>query len=408
MVYGLNNVMNDYGISDTQSSQADTIAGINFSAVSDNPGQTSSLTIGSVTAFANVHIRSNIIKCESGFNNKLTVRAEYMADSEISGNNLIACGGNNVYGENLATWGYHIGIETNDFWNSQLGPSGSTSLLNSYSCLLITQQDIAATSTAACPNGTCGTQGYAIWGNRFHDCGFSDISWTTTENGSIIADNSVSDNVGDDTGTGLSTYGFAFNNLPSSGTMGCSSTNGCNASIYRSHVHDNIWGDLPGTTTGNGVNINIGNQMGTSNAAVFYSSVITGGFDLWGNNSILNSGTVVQESGFIRRNLKDIYCATDQHLVGTVGDPSCDNYANPNMTANSDYGGVGTIPSTGPFTFTHTWTGTYSTAPVCTASDTSASPVVLQVVAGLTNVVVTAASGPRTINYTCELITSHN
>jgi hypothetical protein len=399
------NVINDYGISDTQEAEEGTIGGISLTYSTE--GHLTSLPAGQgeVTGFVNVHITNNIIKCQSnggdktsGQNNKLVLRVNAVADSQISGNNLIACGAGNVSAENVASVAYHLGIENNDFWNSELNTG----------CLSITQQTptTAPLITVSCPNNTCGSQGYVVHGNRFHNCGFTDIYMTVDEDQAIVSDNDISDNIGDDSVTGYSTFGLVFSNYGDGCNTDTFATNGCKVSIFRSHVHDNIWGNLPGTTVGDGIDVNIGNQMGTNQAAIKYSMRITGGLDIWGNNSAVAGSSIPQEMGFVRRNLKDIYCATDRP---STGDTSCD----PSPTANSDYGGTGPLTGTS-LKFVHKYTGTYATAPKCNASDTT-NAAVLTVVSTLTplpaELTITGGTGAilnDIIAYTCNPVVTHN
>jgi hypothetical protein len=395
------NVMNDYGVSDNQGHALGTIGGVSLTYSTENHLTTLPANQGEVTGFVNVHITGNVIKCQSnggnmthGQNNKLTLRVNAVADSVISGNNLIACGAGMVSAENTATVAYHLGIKNNDFWNSALNTG----------CLLITQQTVLSPNPpyASCPNGTCGSQGYVVHGNRFHDCGFTDIYMTTDQSGAVIADNDIGSNFGDDTETGYMTFGLVFSNYGD----GCNGTSsGCSVTVLRSHVHDNIWGGLPGTSAGNGVSIIIGNQPASNQANESYSSVITGRLDFWSNNSASSNALASQETGFVRRNLKDIYCASDQYIsTGVYGDPDCDNYMNRNMTANSDYGGTGMLASG---SFSHKWTaGPYLTAPVCAVNDT-ATMSTLTVSSSVTALTVTGPSGD-TVAYTCEPLTSHN
>jgi len=176
---------------------------------------------------------------------------------------------------------------------------------------------------------------------------------------------------------------------------------GCSVAILHSHVHDNIWGNLPGdSTSGDGVNIVIGIQTHPRQAATLYNTVITGGFDFWGNNSADPGGSPPSplETGFVRRNLKDIYCATDQPATP---DGSCSQAP---YLQDSDYGGTGILMSG---VFTRTWTGgPYSTAPVCTANDTAAGAAV-EVSSSMTTLTITGTGGD-TITYTCDPLISHN
>jgi hypothetical protein len=412
------NVMNDYGVSVNQKMALGDVGGLSFTLQTETNGTSLGIGRGLVTGYTNVHILGNILKCQSntappmmpGQNNKLIIRLNFVADSEVSGNNLIACNGGAVTGENLASWAYHVAIENNDFWNSEA--TGSA-------CLLVAQQT-GVTESASCPNLTCGSQGYVIRGNRFHNCTKADVYFTTSENPSVIADNDVSDNVGDDSGTGLNTYGFAFSNAGDGCNDNLTTPSGCNVMILRSHVHDNAWGGLPGKSSGpnngNGVNIEIGpGGYPCANAAygaiVNGSVLISGGFDFWNNNSALSS--TAPETGSVRRNLEDIYCATDQP---TSGDMSCDYPAASSacmtsglLQANSDYGGILTLPTgTGMTSAYHNWTGTYPAfAPQCSANDTTAAnPVKVNVTYSSTQVQFTGTAGD-TIMYTCEPVASH-